>query len=178
MAGNQQGKTFSGAAEMAMHLTGRYPDWWQGRRFEEPISAWAGGDTSETTRDNPQRALLGPPSDHEQWGTGALPKDAILDVSRRMGTADAVDTLNVKHISGGTSFIGFKSYDAGRRKWQGPPKHVVWFDEEPPEDVYIEGLSRTNATGGIVYLTFTPLLGMSEVVRQFLGEGKYTDGEG
>lgn len=29
MAGNQLGKTWAGAFETAMHLTGRYPDWWQ-----------------------------------------------------------------------------------------------------------------------------------------------------
>lgn len=168
MAGNQQGKTFCGAAEMAYHLTGRYPEWWPGRRFDHAISAWAGGDTSETTRDNPQRALIGAPSDRDQWGTGAIPADCILDTSSKMGVADAIDTVNVRHVSGGTSFLGFKSYDAGRKKWQGPPKHVVWFDEEPPQDVYIEGLSRTNATGGLVYLTFTPLMGMSQVVHGFL----------
>jgi hypothetical protein len=44
----------------------------------------------------------------------------------------------------------------------------VWFDEEPPEDIYTEGLTRTNATGGIAFMTFTPLLGMSKVVRRFL----------
>lgn len=168
MAGNQLGKTFCGAAEMAMHLTGLYPEWWPGRRFDKPISAWAGGDTNETTRDNPQRSLVGPPSDQEQWGTGAIPKSCIVDFSRRMGTPDALDTINVKHVSGGTSFLGFKSYDQGRKKWQGPPKDVVWCDEEPPSDVYIEALSRTNATGGMIYMTFTPLLGMSTVVHSFL----------
>jgi phage terminase large subunit-like protein len=44
----------------------------------------------------------------------------------------------------------------------------VWFDEEPPPDIYSEGLTRTNATGGITMITFTPLLGMSEVVLMVL----------
>lgn len=35
-------------------------------------------------------------------------------------------------------------------------------------DIYMEGLTRTNATGGGVFMTFTPLLGMSEVVMMFL----------
>jgi hypothetical protein len=65
-AGNQQGKTWAGAMEMAMHLTGRYPAWWRGRRFDHAIDAWAACDTGETTRDNPQTALLGP------WGSGAM----------------------------------------------------------------------------------------------------------
>jgi len=44
----------------------------------------------------------------------------------------------------------------------------VWFDEESPLDIYSEGLTRTNATGGITIVTFTPLLGMSDVVLLFL----------
>ena len=46
----------------------------------------------------------------------------------------------------------------------------MWFDEEPPLDIYTEGLTRTNATGGLVFLTFTPLKGMSDVVRMFLSD--------
>lgn len=168
MAGNQLGKTYCGAAEMAMHLTGLYPDWWEGRRFETPINAWAGGDTSETTRDNVQNLLVGPPADQEEWGTGSIPGDLILETHPRRGIANALDTIVVKHVSGGKSYLGFKSYDQGRKKWQGPSKHVVWFDEEPPMDVYMEGLTRTNATEGLAYMTFTPLMGMSEVVHMFL----------
>ena len=35
-------------------------------------------------------------------------------------------------------------------------------------DVYGECLIRTASTNGIIMLTFTPLLGMSEVVMSFL----------
>ncbi len=66
--------------------------------------------------------------------------------------------------------LRFKSYEKGREKWQGETLDGVWFDEEPPLDIYIEGLTRTNATGGIVIVTFTPLLGMTEVVSMFLSE--------
>ena len=55
MAGNQLGKTKAGGAEWAMHLTGRYPDWWDGAEFKKPVVFWAGSVTSEATRDNPQR---------------------------------------------------------------------------------------------------------------------------
>ena len=49
---NQSGKSICGGAETAMHLTGLYPKWWVGHRFEEPIDAWAAGETGEATRDN------------------------------------------------------------------------------------------------------------------------------
>ena len=170
MAGNQLGKTLAGGAEWAMHLTGRYPAWWRGRRFDGAVRLWAAGVTAESTRDNPQRVLLGPPQRKDAWGSGAIPGNAILATAAARGIADAVDSVVVRHASGGASVLLFKSYERGREKWQGETLDGVWFDEEPPLDVYLEGLTRTNATGGIVIVTFTPLLGMSEVVRMFLSD--------
>lgn len=166
-AGNQLGKTYSGAAEMAYHLTGQYPDWWEGRRFDHPIRAWGGGKSGIDVRDGIARLLLGPPLDR---GTGLIPGDSIQDIAPARGIADGVDNITVAHVAGGSSELTFKSFDQGRERWQGATLDLVWFDEEPPADIYSEGLTRTNATGGIVYMTFTPLLGMSEVVRRFLTE--------
>src|SRR6516162_10863577 len=73
MAGNQLGKTLAGGFEVAMHATGRYPEWWQGKRFDSPIMAWAGGDRGTTVRDTVQAKLVGPA---DAIGTGAIPKDA------------------------------------------------------------------------------------------------------
>lgn len=170
MAGNQLGKTFAGAAETAMHLTGRYPPWWQGRRWDRPIVAIGGSESGELTRDGMQRLLVGPPKVEADWGTGYIPKDCLIDWSRKNGVADALDSVTVKHVNGGASTFGFKSYDQGRAKWQANTVDWVWFDEEPPQDVYSEGITRTTATSGSTILTFTPLLGMSEVVRRFLNE--------
>lgn len=173
MAGNQLGKTYCGAAEVAMHLTGQYPDWWNGRRWDRPTRWWAGSKTGEVTRDGVQRYLVGEPKDESQWGTGMIPKASFADdPSRRQGIADALDSLTVRHTSGGTSTLGFKSYDQGRQKWQGETLDGVWFDEECPMDIYMEGLTRTNATNGIVLMTFTPLLGMSDVVAMFLRDAE------
>jgi len=167
MAANQVGKTWSAGMEVAMHATGLYPEWWQGRRWDRPITAWCAGITGESTRDNVQRILMGRPN---QYGTGAIPKAKIDDYTSTRGIADLLDTIQVKHTSGGVSTIALKSYEKGREKWQGETLDIVWFDEEPPADIYIEGLTRTNATAGMVFMTFTPLLGMSEVVRRFLME--------
>lgn len=170
MAGNQLGKTWAGAYEVAMHLTGRYPDWWTGRRFNYPTRWMVGSESAELTRKGVQRLLLGPPELKEEWGTGAIPHDCLRDTSPRQGVPDAVASAVVKHVSGEDSVIQFNSYDQGRTKWQADTVDGVWFDEEPPLPVYSEGLTRTNATGGLVFVTFTPLLGMSEVVKRYLIE--------
>jgi phage terminase large subunit-like protein len=164
-AGNQNGKTFCCGAEVAYHLTGRYPPWWEGRRWDRPILAWASSETGESTRDNPQRALLGMVG---ELGTGAIPKEHLGAYGMAMGVSNLFDFIKVRHVSGGWSTLRFKNYAQGRRKWQGPPVDFVWFDEEPPADIYDEGLARTIATGGCAAMTFTPLQGMSEVVRRFL----------
>lgn len=171
-AGNQLGKTLAAGMEVAMHLTGRYPDWWQGRRYERPTTFWVGGVTAEATRDGAQRILLGRVG---QLGTGTIPaKEIHGQPLSRQGVADAVAIAKAKHVSGGISTVILKSYDQGREKWQGDTVDGVWFDEEPPEDIYTEGLTRTNAPekgrSGITFLTFTPLLGMSNVVARFLME--------
>lgn len=170
MAGNQLGKTWSAGFETAMHLTGRYPDWWKGRVFDKAVMGWAAGVTGEVTRDTAQRLLAGRIN---AIGTGAIPRDSIKDKSMKRGVADAIDTLVVRHggggdIQAGESVIGFKSYDQGREKFQGETLDIVWLDEEPDEDIYTEALTRTNATGGMVYMTFTPLKGMTGTVKRFL----------
>jgi phage terminase large subunit-like protein len=164
MAGNQVGKTWTAGAEAAFHLTGDYPEWWKGRRFAEPTIGWAAGVTQELTRDAAQRVLCGRA---EALGTGMIPKVRIRGAAAARGVADALDTVFVEHRSGGTSQVTFKSYAEKRSKWQAETLDWVWMDEEPPADLYSEALTRTNATGGLVWTTFTPLEGMSAVVRLF-----------
>lgn len=170
MAGNQLGKTWAGAYEIAMHLTGEYPDWWVGRRFPQGVRVLCGSESGELTRKGVQRLLVGTPEDEQAWGTGTIPKKNIKSYHRKTGVPNALDSMVISHKSGKTSTIQFNSYDQGRSKWQADTVDIVWFDEEPPPDLYFEGLTRTNATGGMVMVTFTPLLGMSEVVRRFIVE--------
>lgn len=168
MAGNKLGKTYSGGMEVAYHVTGLYPDWWEGRRFPRSNRWWVGSVTGELTRDGVQRVLLG---NLGKWGTGAIPRDCLIEVKRARGLVDAVESVLVKHLTtNDVSQIIFKSYSDGREAWQAEDLEGVWFDEEPSMDIYIEGITRTNVTGGINFLTFTPLLGMSAVVMRFLGD--------
>lgn len=170
MAGNQLGKTLAGAAEAAMHLTGQYPGWWRGKRFSKPIVMLAGSESYELTRDGVQRLMVGPPEREDEWGTGYIPGEAIFSTDRRQGVPNGLENVTVRHVSGGTSVCQFKAYEQGRGKWQASTVDYVWFDEEPPEDVYLEGITRTNATRGLIAVTFTPLKGMSTVVGRYLLE--------
>jgi phage terminase large subunit-like protein len=166
MAANRVGKTIVGAYETTLHLTGSYPDWWPGRRFDGPGEWWAAGDTSETTRDIVQLELMGP---KEDMGTGMIPARSIIgEPTARRGVADAVDQVRVKHVSGGTSVLGFKSYDQGRKKFQGTKKHGVWLDEEPEAPIYDECMLRLMTTDGLMLCTFTPLQGLTEIALRFL----------
>src|SRR5262249_52498408 len=86
LAGNQCGKTYSGAAEAAMHLTGRYPSSWEGKRFEHPVRGWVGSDGFQAVRDAAQKALIGPPETESEWGTGLIPGDDLIDWKRASGS--------------------------------------------------------------------------------------------
>lgn len=177
MAANRVGKTWGvGAYETTLHLTGLYPKWWEGRRFSRPVRAWVAGDTRTTTRDIVQQALLGIGGEGGagDLGTGMIPGDNIVGKPTPMqGVPGGVDTVMVRHTSGGNSLLQFKSYDQGRRTFQGTQKDVVWVDEEPPIDVYEEAMLRLTATApgeesGLMLCTFTPLLGLSAVALKFL----------
>lgn len=165
LAGNRVGKTLAGACEVAFHLTGRYPDWWKGARFEQPIEAWAASVTREATRDILQAVYLGSAD-----RAGVIPQRLVLGVVHKPGLAAAVDVVKVRHVAG-VSTLGFRSYDQGRATFQGTAREVVHLDEEPDIGVYEECLLRTLTVGGHVILTMTPLLGLTEMVRHF------TDGE-
>lgn len=169
MAANRVGKSEGGAFEVTCHLTGKYPSWWEGRRFDTPVEVWACGTTSETTRDIVQTKLFGPIDKVGDWTGGMIPPNLIAHYTRRPhGLPNSLESVWVRHASGGKSVVGLKTYEQGRKSFEGTAKHVIWCDEEPPQDCYTEMLYRTMTTKGLVLVTFTPLQGMSEVVTGFL----------
>lgn len=173
IAANRVGKTLAGGYAMTCHLTGVYPHWWVGKRFDKPIVGWCAGDTGKTTRDIIQLKLLGMPG---SFGTGLIPKDKIIRVLAKQGVSDAIEMIYIEHISGGKSLCALKSYDQRREGFQGTEVHVIWPDEEPPMDIYVEMLLRTMTTDGIIMTTFTPLMGLSDVVLSFCPGGELVEG--
>lgn len=169
-APNQSGKTVAGAFEIAAHATGRYPEWWPGRKWARPTKGWIAGESTSAVRETSMNLLLGteyPFSMPDKVGTGTIPKDCILKLIPAHGGGELVATILVKHKNGGVSSISSKTYEQERGKWQGSTLDYIWFDEEPPEDIYVEGLARITATNGFTFMTFTPLKGMTKVVGLF-----------
>ena len=173
MAANRVGKTVSGALESAFHATGDYPDWWRGRRFDGPTHGWAMGSTARSTRDTVQKELLGPIG---AWGTGMLPADRIGKMWSLAGVPQGIDMLQVKHKSGGWSTIGFKNYEQPIEAFYGTALHWVWPDEIIPINIYNECLVRTMTVNGIIYVTFTPLKGLTPLVVKFCEDADYLAG--
>lgn len=172
LAGNRCGKSHAGAYEATCHLTGLYPPWWKGKRFEKPTTGWAAGDTSKTVKDIMQEKLLGTLTNPE---AGMIPRALIRSKRAKSGVPDAVASVYVEHVTGGTSVLEFKSFDQRRISFQGTARSFIWLDEEVDEGIYEECVMRTMKTGdfdgGVIYLTFTPLMGLTPVVRTFLPDG-------
>lgn len=171
MAANRVGKTDCACYEITCHLTGVYPKWWTGRKFSHPISSWAAGDTAQTVRDILQKKLFG--NTLEEIGTGFVPGEMIQGrPAMKRGLSEAFDKVAIRHYTNGQfdglSVISFKSYDQKRKSFQGDAQHIILLDEEPPADVYGEVLLRTMTTNGLVLMTFTPLMGITELVYSFM----------
>jgi phage terminase large subunit-like protein len=174
IAANRVGKTLGGGGyETVLHLTGDYPDWWVGHRFSKPVDCWAAGDTKETVRDIIQTKLVGPETAR---GTGLIPADCLGRIRLRPNGNGAIDTVEVKHVSGRTSLLGFKSYDQGRESFQGTEKDVIWLDEESDEGIRAECALRLMTTGGLLLETFTPLKGLTPIVMKYMEGGEAAAG--
>ena len=179
MAANRVGKTISAGCECAFHLTGEYPEWWVGKRFLKPTLVWTGSPTNETSRDIVQAELLGGLG--EKLGTGWVPRAKLVGTpqTRQAGVKSVVDSFNVRHASGGLSTCNLKTYEMGWQKWQGTAPHVVWLDEEPNDYmIYSEAQTRILTSKGVILVTFTPLLGVTDLVQHFQegGPGIYLKG--
>lgn len=105
-----------------------------------------------------------------------IPGDTIISTTPKAGIPEAVETVYVRHVNG-VSDIGLKSYDQGQESFYGTRKDLIWLDEECERAIYTECLMRTMATipgmqNGLMLFTFTPLMGLTDIVKDFLGMGQ------
>ena len=151
--GNRSGKTECGAVEVIYMARGCHPY----REIKGATSGWVVSLSTQVQRDVAQSKIL-----------NYLNPDWIEDVCMIKGKKDdykngIIDYIIIKNIFGSTSKIGFKSCDQGREKFQGTSLDYIWFDEEPPQDIYNECRMRVLDKNGDIFATMTPLKGMTFV---------------
>lgn len=164
--GNRSGKTECGAVETVWLARGIHPY----RKNKKNVEGWVVSLSTQVQRDVAQKKVL-----------SYLNKNWIVDICMLAGRKDSIengviDYITIKNVFGGESRIGFKSCDQGREKFQGTSLDFVWFDEEPPEDIYKECRMRVLDKCGEIFGTMTPLKGLTWVYSQiYLNE--YNDPE-
>lgn len=168
LAANRIGKTVSTCYETAMHLTGIYPDWWEGYRFKQAITCMVAGEGWSQVALVLQNELLGTQDVkiQENIGTGAIPRDCINVATMRNDGANCIG-VEIKHTTGANSYLLFANYTQEVRQLQGFKLNLAVFDEQPPDDFFSEIVTRTATTQGKVLCSFTPLKGLNGLVSKF-----------
>lgn len=162
LGGNRTGKTEAGATECVWLARGTHPY----RKIGRALNGWVVSLSAEMQRDVAQKKLL-----------SYIDPEWIRGIRMREGSASdpeggVIDYIQIECVHGGVSTIGFKNCAQGREKFQGTSQDFIWFDEEPPEDVYQECLMRTLDNGGLIFGTMTPLKGMTWVYNAiYLNQG-------
>ena len=168
LAANRIGKTVSTCAEVAMHLTGRYPEWWPGKRFDKPMQVMVAGESWGQVALVLQNELLGTPDIKliDNIGTGFIPRECIRMDTMRNDGANCIG-LEIRHSTGTNSYLLFANYTQEVRQMQGFKLSLAIFDEQPPDDFFSEIVTRTATTQGQVLCSFTPLKGLNGLVSKF-----------
>ncbi len=156
LGGNRSGKTEAGSVESLWMALGRHPF----RKNKKNITGWVVSVSYEVQREVAQNKIL-----------HYLSPSCIEDITMKSGSKGSprsgiIDTIAVRNIFGGVSRIVFKSADQGREKFQGASVDFVWFDEEPPQDIYQECRMRIMDTKGDIFGTMTPLKGLTFVYEE------------
>lgn len=165
---NRVGKSLGWCYAVACFLTGKYPYWWQGRRFNKAVTGWAAGVTASQVRDSLQRYLFGT---RENPG-GFVAKEDIHAIS--WGKDGCAERAIIKSQYG-LSQIEFKTYAMEQERFQSATLDFALMDEEPKAGIYTEAVTRTATTGGLVLTGFTALKGVTPLIAHLLPE--FADGE-
>lgn len=143
IGGNRSGKTTGGAVEMVRSVTGTNPY----RSTPIPFAGRAIG------VDFPHGIEMIVKPEIARW----LPLSYLKGGSWDSAYNRELKTLTLENLS----TIEFMSYDQDLDKFSGTSRDGIWFDEEPPQTVYIENKLRLLDSGGSCWLTMTPVEGMS-----------------
>ena len=175
MAANRTGKTMSAGYHTAVDLTGDYPDWWTGFRFQHAIYALAMGVDNEQLKTVVQTELFGQ-VDGRQFTGGWIHPDEILRVEWSPQVVGLARRVTVKSKFGRAT-ITLRAYSASKTgtaslSFAGSSIDLIWIDECPPDDLVGQLVTRTMTgnlgKGGRIRYTMTPELGATALVTNFL----------
>lgn len=160
-AGNRCGKSMCTSAEWCMHLTGNYPEWWNGYRYEKAINIWVAGVTNAETYQSLKKYYV-----------GDIGVEGFIHSSLIVRKEPQKHLYYIQHSSGGISKLRFKSYEQGEEAWQAETLDGVHMDEEPPAKIYSEAVTRTASTSpthhGMITLSMTPLKGVTTIMLKYM----------
>jgi phage terminase large subunit-like protein len=104
---------------------------------------------------------------YKQW----LPKSYLINGSWEQSYSRERHVLTLNN----GSFVEFMSQDQDLDKFAGSSRHFIHFDEECPKTVYQECIARLVDTGGVWWMSQTPVQGMEWIyddIYQPAKEGK------
>lgn len=141
--GNRVGKTEWGGQEASRYAIADHPF----RELKPPYEIWCACPSFDVQEHTTQKKLL-----------SYIPESKIKRVEYLRGRI-----IKKMELEGGITIL-FKSYEQGREKFQGAGVRLIWFDEEPPHDIWEECFVRVEAGQQLdVNLTMTAVKGMTWV---------------
>lgn len=154
--GNRTGKTECGAVECIWLARGIHPY----RENRGDVQGWVVSLSTKVQKEVSQDKIL-----------KYLNKSWIHSIIMKTGSKGSpnfgvIDSIVINNVFGGKSVISFKSCEEGREKFQGTSLDFVWFDEEPPKDIYEECMMRVIDKSGDIFGTMTPLKGLTFIYDQ------------
>lgn len=173
---NRIGKSNALGAEVVYHATGDYPTGmdghpkWEGKIFYEPVEIWIVGSDPDSVRSGIQKVLIG---DYDDPGTGLLPRECIVgDPRQKPGAPELIQSIKVRHKSGGLSKIYFKTSKQGVNAFKSASVHFVGMDEMQPWEIFTECATRLASTNGLFVLAASPEEGFSNLTMKFMPHGR------
>ena len=164
--GNRSGKTECGAVECVYLACGIHPY----RENKKEVSGWVVSLSRQVQRDVAQAKIL------HYLNPKYIEKIVMMSGSKDSPESGMIDFILIKNALGGVSKIGFRNCEQGREKFQGASLDFVWFDEEPPYDIYTECKMRVLDKKGDIFGTMTPLKGLTWVYNEiYLNDSKSSE---
>lgn len=144
IGGNRSGKTVAGVLEMVMWACGEH-------KFREtPKPPCRLRAVAVDIEDGIKKILI---PEFQKWVPVKYLRNGSWD--------DSYDRqARILRLNNG-SFIEFMSFEQDVEKFAGTSRHAIFFDEEPPEDIFNECLMRLVDTDGSYWISMTPLIEMS-----------------